>query len=188
MIRSALRLSRLAPMLLAAGALAPLSASAQDPAAQAPDDTRLTTAIRAAMPGDLDDVRYFDARVDLDGDGRDEALVFLAGPMVCGTGGCPLLVFTPEGEGYRLVTQVSVVRLPVRLSPRSDHGWRNLIVYVAGGGAVAGDVELAFDGQGYPDNATVEPARSVQDLAGTEILIPQFESYRLGKPLTAVDD
>jgi hypothetical protein len=144
----------------------------------------LVDAVRAAVGADPGDARYFDATVDLDGDGVSEKLVYLAGPMMCGTGGCPLFVFTPSDGVYRLVSRLSVVQVPVRLSPRSSRGWRNLIVHVAGGGAVAGDVELEFDGSGYPSNPTVAPARPVTDLQGTEILIPDFGSYTEGKSMT----
>ena len=165
---------------------APTSAHAESPAAEtpdvsAPDEAALGAAIRAAVGMDSGDARYFDADVDLDGDGRAEKLVYVAGPMVCGTGGCSLFVFEATPDGYRTVGNVSVARTPVRLSPRSSMGWRNLIVHITGGGIEPGNAELAFDGTGYASNPTVEPAWRVTDLEDTEVLIPEFESYGEGK-------
>lgn len=164
-----------------------IAACASDPprSAEPCDDARIAASVKAALgPGDWD-ARYFDARVDLNGDERQEVLTLVAGPMVCGTGGCTLFVFTPQADAYRLVAQLSVVRTPVRVSSHEANGWRNLVVGIGGGGLPAGNAELAFDGTTYPSNPTVEPARRVSDLSGSEIVIPQFESYREGKPLSA---
>ena len=155
--------------------------------ARAATDDGLGPAIRQALGGPWE-ARYFEASVDLNGDGRPEVVTLVAGPRVCGTGGCPLFVFARESAGYRLIARVSVVRPPVRLSPRSSHGWRNLVVGVGGGGMPAGDAELGFDGKRYPGNATVAPARPLPDLEGTEILIPHFQSYRNGKPVAGAQE
>lgn len=69
------------------------------------------------------------------------------------------------------------------MSPRSSHGWRNLVVGIGGGGLPAGNAEFEFDGKTYPSNPTVPPAAPAPDLGGTEILIPRFDSYRDGKPV-----
>jgi len=44
-------------------------------------------------------------------------------------------------------------------------------------------VDLDGDGTAYPSNPTVPPAKPVNDLAGTEILIPGFGSYSEGKSI-----
>jgi hypothetical protein len=153
------------------------------PAAAEPvSDSSVGAAVRAALSGD-GDTRYFDARVDLNGDGQQEVVAYVAGPMVCGTGGCKVFVFTPTADGLRLVSDISVAQPPVRLSPRSSQGWRNLVVGIAGGGIPAGTAELEFDGKTYPSNPTVPPAKPAADLDGATILIPEFESYTQGKPV-----
>jgi hypothetical protein len=144
----------------------------------------LGQAIRAALEGAFE-AHYFDAVADLNGDGTPEAIAYVAGPMVCGTGGCPVLVFATAADGYRLVSRVSVVQPPVSLAPRSSQGWRNLVVGVGGGGMAAGNAELKFDGTSYPANPTVPPAEPVADLAGSEVLIAEFASYKDGKPVPA---
>lgn len=110
--------------------------------------------------------RYFYNLVDLNGDGRPEALVYLMGQEFCGTGGCNLLVFQPVNDGYRLLAEISLVNNPVIVSRQRTRGWNDLILYVAGGGITRGHyVRLSFDGRRYPANPTVLPALR----AGTRI-------------------
>lgn len=148
----------------------------------APAGDPLGQAVRAALDGDWE-AHYFDAQVDLNGDATPEVITYVAGPMICGTGGCPVFVFASGPDGYRLVSRLSVVQPPVRLSPRSSNGWRDLVVGVGGGGLAAGQAELKFDGTAYPANPTVAPAESVTDLTGAEVLIADFGSYKDGKPV-----
>jgi hypothetical protein len=132
---------------------------------------------------DLPPTRYLSAAADLNGDGRPELLIHLVGPMPCGTGGCPTLVFTPTDAGHTLVSTITVTRPPIRVSPRSTGGWRNLIVEVGGGGGRSGHAELVHTEKGYPGNPTVSPARRITDLTGAEILIEEFVSFEDATPL-----
>jgi len=144
----------------------------------------VAAAVSAALQGEYD-ARYFDAFVDLDSDGKAEVVAYVAGPMVCGTGGCPLFVFRQGPEAHELVARISVVQVPVRVSSQSTNGWRDLVVAVAGGGIPAGNAVLRFDGTTYASNPTVPPAEPVASLEGTEFLIGEFGSYTEGKPLQA---
>lgn len=119
------------------------------------------------------------------GFGLGGVLSFLyLGPVVCGTGGCPLRVLAPDGAGYRLVAEVSVVRVPVRVAATSSNGWRDLIVGIGGGGLPAGNARLRHDGTAYPSNPTVPPSAPVADTADAIVLIPEFGMYTEGKPLS----
>jgi len=153
-------------------------------AAQATLPAEVTRSIRQSY-GD-GEMRTFDRAVDLNGDGRPEIVVYLVSPMVCGTGGCNLLVFTPTDAGYRRVADISVTRPPIRASSATSSGWRNLIVHVAGGGMPSADVELAFDGRAYPRNPTV-PGPRVRPAApaAAELLIDDFKSMTEGRLLPA---
>ena len=98
-------------------------------------------------------------RVNMSDGAAPGALVYLPGRDYCGSGGCTLLVFTRSREGYRLVTRVSLARVPVMLSSHRTNGWRDLILFVSGGGIQPGYYAvLHFDGKTYPENPTVEPA------------------------------
>jgi len=128
-------------------------------------------------------VYIFDAETDLNGDGRMEVIVHVVSPMLCGSGGCSTLVFSPRGSSYALVTDISVNRPPIRVSPRTTNGWRNLIVHVSGGGIADHEAELAFDGTTYPPNPTVPPATRAPSMDGAEVLIPEFETLTDGRRL-----
>jgi hypothetical protein len=102
---------------------------------------------------------YYYNRVDLDGDGRPEVLVYLFGSYTCGSGGCNTLVFrTTDAGDYRLVADIALTNNPVVVSERRTRGWNDLITLVAGGGVRAHYAVLRFDGKSYPNNPTAPPA------------------------------
>ena len=156
------------------------SAPAQTPTTDLPEAIRTDLVKRYSAVAT--ETRYFAAAADLNADGRAEIVVYVDGPSACGSGGCHTFIYTPNGSGYRQVTSVSVTWPPIRISPRSNHGWRNLMVEISGGGIEPGTAELSFDGVTYASNPTVAPARRVTDLSGATIVI-NFTSLREGKPL-----
>ena len=99
--------------------------------------------------------RYYYTRVDLDGDGQPEVMVYLVGQYVCGSGGCNLQIFRAVGKDYRLVSDISVAQTPIVVSEQKNAGWSNLLVHVSGGGARARYALLKFNGKSYPGNPTV---------------------------------
>jgi hypothetical protein len=101
--------------------------------------------------------RYYYNRVDLDGDGRPEVLVYLFGPYMCGSGGCNTLVFRREGDAYRLVSDIPLTRNPVVVSEHRTNGWNDLIYLASGGGVRAHYVVLRFDGKTYPEGNSDDP-------------------------------
>lgn len=115
--------------------------------------------------------------IDLNGDGRLEAVIYLNGPVTCGSGGCSAYVLTPEGPGYRAVMDASVTRAPITVLDTSTNGWRDLTVDVGGGGGPSGHVKMTFDGSSYPSNPTVAPAE-MTDKTGTA-LIPENPEMRV---------
>src|SRR6188508_1174047 len=80
------------------------------------------------------DTTYVSAFADLNGDGRDEALVSLYSGLFCGSGGCALYIYTPSGGSWRELAELTIVNAPVRLLATSTRGWRDLAVQVRGGG------------------------------------------------------
>ena len=117
----------------------------------------LQARFRANLAGDPD-ARYAAAWADLNGDGRPEAIVYLLSGQYCGTGGCNLMVFTPAGRCWRQVADVTIANPPIRLLNSASHGWRDLAVTVAGGGARTHEALLAFNGRSYPGNPSMAPA------------------------------
>ncbi|MFN4042176.1 MAG: hypothetical protein ACK4I0_10980 [Brevundimonas sp.] len=156
---------------------APAAAPAAPAAAPAPAPAGLEAALRA-MHADDGDLTYAFAPIDLNGDGADEALAYVMGPMVCGSGGCNLYVMAREGEGWRMAARTTVTRTPIGVLPTSTNGWRDLAVSVGGGGAEAGSVRLAFDGRTYAANPTTAPAAPLGAGDQVDILIPAVPDAR----------
>jgi len=122
------------------------------------DDRSLHTYLQARFHEDREtwpDTRYVAAWADLDGDRRPEALVYLISGDFCGSGGCNLMIFTLEGRSWRQVADMTVTNPPIRLLATSSHGWRDLAVTVAGGGARAHEALIAFNGRSYPRNPSM---------------------------------
>jgi len=61
--------------------------------------------------------RYIAAKASLRGRGEREVIGYLfdSGGGMCGTGGCEAFVLTPDGDSYRLVTEIGPTRLPIRV-------------------------------------------------------------------------
>jgi hypothetical protein len=156
-----------------------------DTAEQQPDAVADVLGIVAEQYGEIDpDAHAFPASTDINGDGRPEIVVHIAGPVLCGTGGCTTVVYTPTDAGYHLVAEIAPTKPPIQVSPRETNGWRNLLVHVSGGGLEAAyDAELTYDGAQYPPNPTGPGILRAEDTQGATIVIPTFENHMDGVPL-----
>jgi len=121
--------------------------------------------------------RYAAAFYDLNGSGSPQAIVYLLDKQFCGTGGCPTLILTQDKDSWRIVTEVSISRPPIRVLPTTSHGWHDIAVFVAGGGILPGyEAKLRFDGKTYPSNPSMPPSEKMKDQTAGETLIPSMES------------
>lgn len=112
----------------------------------------------AEARADWPDTTYIAAYADLDGDGRDEALVSLRSGYFCGSGGCALHIYTPRGNSWREVAELTIVNLPVRLLAARNHGWHDLAVRVRGGGVDRPrEARIRFNGRTYASNPSLAP-------------------------------
>ncbi len=91
------------------------------------------------------------AWVDLNGDGLDDAVISLAGPDWCGSGGCTVLVFeqmdpldAEEFGRFRPAAEISLVGGPIMVV-RGRGYWSDLVVT-----SPQGPRRLRFDGETYP--------------------------------------
>lgn len=143
--------------------------------------TAADTALEAAIVNILADgsgdnsmlasTRYTYDRVDLNDDGAPEALVYLMGSYTCGSGGCMMLILEPAGQSYKMVSQMTLVNPPVVIAQDKTAGWKDLMIFVKGGGATPHYARLQFDGSSYPSNPSIAPALpSEASLSGTAIL------------------
>jgi hypothetical protein len=124
--------------------------------------------------------RYAFKHVDLDGDDEEETIVYLTGGGWCGSGGCTLLVLEAIGSSYSVIGRTTIVHMPIRVLQTRTNGWRDLGVWVAGGGRPGYEAVLPFDGRTYASNPSVPPAHPVRALAAGDLL---FALDTEGKPL-----
>lgn len=127
-----------------------------------PSDEAVAAAVQDLMrqTGGPLNTQYEFTRVDLDGDGRRDALVHLTNPYRtwCGIHGCTMLVMKADSKTFHYISQIRPVRPPLKVSLTSTNGWRDLIVHVDGRWTKTKDVALKFDGRGYPLDPNLEPA------------------------------
>lgn len=144
----------------------------------------LEQAIARELSGDVANVRYLYNSIDLDGDGRNEAIAYLVGSSTCGSGGCTMLIFKATGTGsYKLISRHTIVNNPIVVSDQKTKGWRDLVLYVAGGGAKPSYHRLKFNGSTYPSNPSTAPTVPQGTIVtGTAVIADQI-SPGVGLPL-----
>lgn len=122
-------------------------------------------------------VRYYYNRIDLNDDGKSEVVVYLVGSYTCGSGGCTALIFTQNGQDYRLVSRHTVVNAPILVTPQKTAGWKDLVMLVSGGGAKQQYTRTRFNGRTYPGNPSVQPAVPANTtLQGQALVAGAFDS------------
>ena len=121
--------------------------------------------------------RYIAAFADLNGDGIPEAIVLLRSGAWCGSGGCTTLILTRNKSSWKIVAKLTITRPPIRVLKDATNGWRNITVWVQGGGIQDGyEALLRFDGHSYPSNPTVRPAQPLESNAEGEVVISSTEA------------
>lgn len=131
---------------------------------------------------DYPDTRYALAWVDLNGDGRNEAVVRIMGQGVCGSGGCNMYVLSPWGRRWSLVGRMTVTQLPIRVLNSRSRGWRDLGVRqhlcCENDRIVGYEAQLPFDGRIYPFNPSMPPSRRLRRAVPGRILISDDDRGR----------
>ena len=126
---------------------------------------------------------YSSAFVDLNDDGTREVIVYVTGRGWCGTGGCLMLILEPDGPAYTVIARTGISWPPIRVLTTKSNGWHDLTVAAAGGGMQPGyEAELSFNGETYPSNPSVPPARpfngrtkgkiAISEKSKSEVLYP----------------
>jgi hypothetical protein len=125
------------------------------------------------------DTTYTAAFADLNGDGREEAVVSLQSGLFCGSGGCALYIYTPDGASWRQLADLTIVNAPVRLLNTRTRGWRDLGVHVRGGGfEIPREARMRFDGTTYASNPSMAP-RTRRGAQGRVLIADDTPSRRL---------
>ena len=122
--------------------------------------------------------KYQEAFVALEDNGDLDVLVYLSGSAWCGTGGCTLLILQRSGGSYRLVSKIPTVRLPVGVLDSKSNGWKDISIWVQGGGILNGyTAKLSFDGTSYPASPSTPPAVRFSGNIG-RVVISQKDTAR----------
>jgi len=93
--------------------------------------------------------RFVIFEYDINDDNQKEIFVGLNGHYFCGTGGCTVLLLSPEGK---LITRFTVTETPIVISRNRTKNWNDLILNSKGQNYL-----LKFDGKKYPSNPSVQP-------------------------------
>lgn len=148
---------------------------------KAPLERFLKDYLKTSSQSDDITTRYSIAFAELNGDGVQEAILYITGQSWCGSGGCPTLVLSRQGSTYRVVTRIPITRPPIRVLESTSKGWRNIGVWVQGGGIQPGyEAELRFDGKSYPRNPSTPPARKLTGRVAGKVVLTSAEN---GTPL-----
>lgn len=112
------------------------------------------------------DVRHVVERIDLNGDGRDDALVLLQSRRHCSARGCTLLVFERVGDAFELHSRLLLGRTPLIAAESHTGGWRDLVAPMTSATAGMRLMMVKHTARGYPDDpaqlAAVPPTREVR--------------------------
>lgn len=160
----------LTPKQDAAGAPGALSGKVSEPELRKAVERYNLAKGRAAGPYDF-------AGVDLNGDGKPEAIVLFTGPDWCQKTGCSLVVFQEEQVGYRPVSHITSARPPILIGPEASFGWRDLMANTGGGNAAVRTVRLGFSGKGYPANALLQPEPVSEMLSRSQQIMGETPTF-----------
>jgi hypothetical protein len=96
-------------------------------------------------------IRYLYNRADLNGDGKSEIIAWVYGKRLSAATGYDALIFRSVYGEYRLIGNITDVWTPILVSERKTRGWKDLLVWVAGGGTRGHFIGVSFDGRSYSD-------------------------------------
>jgi hypothetical protein len=138
--------------------------------AQGPAD--LTAAIKRQLEiGSESPAPQFQyALSDLNGDGKDDAVILITDNEYCGSGGCNLQVFRGGDNGFEFISSSTICKPPIRLLGKTSNGWKTIIVYTGG----VGDVLLSFNGKKYPGNPSLQPKATKAQVESAKVLIENY--------------
>jgi hypothetical protein len=126
-----------------------------------PSDTDLYESVRKLVQfiDGPPNSRFDYTRIDLDGDGQRDALVYMKAPYShwCGQHGCTLFVMKAGVESFDYVSEVRPIRPPLIVTRNTSNGWKDIMVRVDGRWSKTKDVALKYNGRSYPLNPESQP-------------------------------
>lgn len=126
----------------------------------------LASAVKAYLSGKnivitIDNGEYGFNLLDLNGDGAQDALVYLSGSNFCDGNKCTVLVAKGDAAGkFKVHSMIQYLGLPVLVCDASEtKGWKDIVTQVFDANNTATSVKIAFDGTKYTD--VVSKAKSL---------------------------
>ncbi|MCY9805273.1 hypothetical protein OTK51_17760 [Vibrio scophthalmi] len=126
---------------------------------------------------DPDNTRYRWLAHDLNGDNQPELLVQLDW---CGSGGCTVLIFANNDQQWHFNSRITLVNTPLNLGKNAQHGWRDLVLFVSGGGAQPNQHLLRYSGSHYPLNPSVAPVAGLNDISQVQLFSDGLTPHQQG--------
>lgn len=108
---------------------------------------------------DPQQARYRYGLLDLNGDGRPEALVQM---NWCNGGQCVWLIFQGQAQGYRFAARIEALAEPFFVASHTQRGWHDLLA----AGSAGAWVQLSHDGISYPVRTNGAPLAPASLLEG----------------------
>jgi uncharacterized protein YecT (DUF1311 family) len=91
-----------------------------------------------------------------------------------------MLIVEGNDSSWRVVTKITITEPPIRVLTSTSHGWRDIGVWVHGGGLEPGyEVQLHFDGKTYPTNPSVPPAQPLAGKVAGKVIISESQEGTL---------
>jgi hypothetical protein len=131
----------------------------------------LTQSALQRIDAEIKPDHYDIARTDLNADGKEDVLALMNGKSgYTGSGGATMFILKGATDGFESLGSIKVVSEPIYGRKAVNHGFRDLLVTVSGGGATPGLAALSFDGKKYPASPGAVGAK-VED--GDELLFAE---------------
>jgi hypothetical protein len=92
---------------------------------------------------------YASRRVDLNGDERNEVIVWTPTQDLGGTSGYPIIIFSQMANGYQKLWDVEQAWTPILILKSKSHGWRDIAIQQGGGGGEWLYLILRHNGESY---------------------------------------
>ena len=74
---------------------------------------------------------------------------------------------------FKLVSVTNLVKIPITVNDSKTRGWRDITVQHANHILFSRNIELNFDGKGYPSNAATEPKINAEHISGEKLTFLQ---------------
>lgn len=112
-------------------------------------DEALSRSLRNYVGAPTDETRttrYSAAFVDLQGDGKRDAVVYLTGSAWCGSGGCTILILVPGSDSFKVIAKMPAVLPPISVLTGKSNGWHDICLVT---GRPLDEAVLSFNARTY---------------------------------------